>query len=121
MHVLAMFLFFALGILALSMIVERALNTSDELRALVFAGVGIALAWAVDFNLWSMWRLHQRADWLGVTLSGLFLAGGAYAWYVVLGFFSGLQRKFHDEAATLEKTEHVQGLATVPLHTRRTG
>jgi len=112
MHVFALFLFFALGVTTVSMVAERILNTAEELRAVILVGLGVGLAWAVDFNLWSMWNLHARADWLGITLSGAFVGGGAYFWHVVLGFFSGLLRKFHDEAATLEKTEQIHGLAT---------
>jgi hypothetical protein len=109
MFVFAMFMFFALGVMIAAMFIDSLLNLARELRAVVLAGIGIGLAWAVDFNLWSLWHLHARRQWLAVTLTGLFLAGGAYFWHVLLGFFSGLLRKYHDEAATLEKTQQIYG------------
>ena len=115
MHVFALYLFFALGVMAVSMMAERILDSADEFRAFMLVGLGVGLAWAADFNLWSVWNLHPRANWLGITLSGAFIGEGAYFWHVTLGFFSGLLRKFHDEAATLEKSEQVHGLATSRL------
>ena len=112
MHVFGLFVIFGLGVMALAMFAESILNVAKELRALVLVGLGVGLAWAVDFNLWSLWHFHARAGWLEVTLTGLFLGGAAYFWSVILGFFSGLLRKFHDEAATLEKTQQIQGIAT---------
>lgn len=112
MHVFGVFMLFGLGVMALGMFAESILNIAQELRAVVLVGIGIGLAWAVNFNLWSLWHFPARAGWLGVTLTGLMIGGAAYFWTVVLGFFSGLLRKFHDEAAALEKTEQVQGVAT---------
>jgi hypothetical protein len=103
---------FGLGVMALAMFAESILNIAQELRALMLVGIGIGLAWAVDFNLWSLWHFQARTGWLEVTLTGVFLGGAAYFWSVILGLFSGLLRKFHDEAATLEKTQQVQGIAT---------
>jgi len=113
MHVFAMMLFFTLGVTVLSMFAERMLNWAVEIRPIVLVGLGIGLAWAVDFNLWSMWGLHARAGWLAVTMTGLFIGGGAYLWHIVLGFVSGLLRKYHDQAATLEKTEQIHGVPEV--------
>jgi hypothetical protein len=94
---------FGLGVRALAMFGESILNIAHELRALVLACIGVGLAWAVDFNLWSLWHFQARAGWLGVTLTGLLLCGAAYFWTVILGFFSGLLGKLHDEATTLER------------------
>jgi hypothetical protein len=115
MHAFAMFLFFALGVMIAAMFVDSLLSLARELRAVVIAGIGIGLAWAVDFNLWTLWHMHARSEWLAVALTGLFLAGGAYFWHVVLGFFSGLFRKFRDGVATLEKTQQVHGLGAEGL------
>jgi hypothetical protein len=115
MHVFAMFVFFSLGVMAVSMFGESLLNIAQELRAVVLVAIGIGLAWAVDFNVWSLWHLHARAPWVAVTLTGAFLGGGAYFWHAILGFFSGLLRKFHDQAAALEKTEHLQGLESAGI------
>jgi hypothetical protein len=68
MFVFAMFMFFALGVMIAAMFIDSLLNLARELRAVVLAGIGIGLAWAVDFNLWSLWHLHARRQWLAVTL-----------------------------------------------------
>ncbi|HEY5355751.1 MAG TPA: hypothetical protein VIK57_25200 [Streptosporangiaceae bacterium] len=39
------------------------------------------------------------------------IAGAAYLWRDLLGFFSGLSRKFTDQAKTMEKTEHLRRVA----------
>jgi hypothetical protein len=52
-----------------------------------------------------------RGSAIGVTLTGLIIAGAAYFWHEILAFFGGLSRKFTDEAATLEKTEHLRRVA----------
>jgi hypothetical protein len=98
--------------MALAIFAESILNIAQELRALMLVGIGIGLTWAVDFNLWSLWHFQARTSWLEVTLTGVFLGGAAYFCSVILGLFSGLLCKFHDEAATLEKTQQVQGIAT---------
>ena len=52
-----------------------------------------------------------RGSAIGVTLTGLIIAGAAYFWHEILAFFGGLSRKFTDEAATLGKTEHLRRVA----------
>ena len=115
MHVFAMFVFFSLGVMAVSMLAERVLNVAQELRAVALVGIGTGLAWAVDFNLWSLWHVHARAPWVAVTLTGVFLGGGAYFWHAVVGSFAGLLRKLHDQAAALEKAEQVRGLESAGI------
>ncbi len=112
MYVFAILAALGLGVMLVTMFAERVLNFAHELHAIALAGIGIGLAWAVDFNLWALWHLHARAGWVGVTLTGLAVGGVGYLWYVLLGFFSGLLRKFHDEAASLEKAQGVHGLPT---------
>ena len=112
MHVFSLFLFFALGV-TVSMVAERLLNTAEELRAVILVGLGVGFGVGGRFQpMVDVEPAPAPAGWLGITLSGAFVGGGAYFWHVVLGFFSGLSRKFHDEAATLEKTEQIHGLAT---------
>ncbi|MER3452794.1 MAG: hypothetical protein C4344_03765, partial [Acidimicrobiia bacterium] len=110
MHEFAILVALGLGTMLVTMFAERLMNLAQELRAIALAGVGIGLAWAVDFNLWRLWGLPAREDWVAVTLTGLGVAGVGYLWHVLLEFFAGLARKFHDEAASLEKTADVHGL-----------
>jgi len=104
MDVFAVLLLFGLGLAALVMLGHRYVTMAREAWAFVTIGLGIGLAWLADFNMWSLWQLHVREPWIGVTLTGLVLAGIAYFWHEILGFFRGLERKYNDEAETLERT-----------------
>lgn len=107
MHFFAAFLFLALGVMALTMLGERAYRLSREVRAFVAAGWGIGLAWLANFDMWAGWAIpHLRYRWVGVTLSGLALGGTALLTYAVFGFFFGLRRKLDDQAELLERPEH---------------
>jgi drug/metabolite transporter (DMT)-like permease len=107
MYVFGMAVLFGLGIMCTARWVEQPVRQFRDrmpfdLYPMVQLGIGIGLAWAVDFNLWRLWHLPMRADWLGVTLTGVALAGIAQFFTEVLAMFSGLGRKLHDEAETIE-------------------
>ena len=52
-----------------------------------------------------------RADWIGVTVSGLVVAGIALFWREVLGLIGSLFRKYADEAAELERQHGLRRIA----------
>ena len=68
-------------------------------------------AWLADLNMWALWDVRVREPWIGVTLTGLVLAGVAYFWTEILGFFRGLERKYNDEAAAIEKDRGLRQVA----------
>lgn len=107
-------LLLGLGALALIALGDRYLMMTAArpgLWALAAIIVGIGLAWLADFNVWELWGLPVREDWIGVTLTGLMLSGFAHFWRDVLGLFSGLVRKYNDEAAVLEKSQDLRRAA----------
>ncbi len=104
MHVFAVLFFFGLGVMALTMLGSR-YASRREVRALTAILIGIALAWLADFNIWTAWGIHLRYAWVGVTLTGVALAGTALLVHAILGFFAGLHRKFDDQAEALERQE----------------
>lgn len=104
MHVFAVLLFFGFGVMALAMVGSRYANRR-EVRAISAVLIGIALAWLADFNIWAQWGVHVRYDWVGVTLTGVALAGTALLVQSILGLFAGLHRKFDDQAEALERQE----------------
>ena len=54
----------------------------------------------------------ERSVWVRMAFgAALALAGVAYFWTEVLGFFRGLERKYNDEAAALEKTQGLRQVA----------
>jgi hypothetical protein len=59
-----------LGAFALAMVVDRSLSIATEFCAFVLVGFGIGAAWLVDFDVWQLWSIRARADWIGVTPSG---------------------------------------------------
>jgi hypothetical protein len=113
MYVFAIAALLGLGILALAMIAERYVLSSErrEWWMVLLVALGIVAAWVTEFNMWGLWGVAVRADWIGITLTGLALAGLAVAWYEVLRLLTGLERKLHGEAATLEKAEGLRRVA----------
>jgi len=113
MYVFTIAALLGLGILALAMIVERYVTSSERrdwwMALLVVLGIGAA--WITNFSIWGLWGVAVRADWVGVTLTGLALGGLAMAWHEVLRLITGMERKLHDEAATLEKAEGLRRVA----------
>ena len=108
MYVFALVVFSGLGIMCVArwagpstrQIRERA---GVNVHAVLEVFLAIGLAWAVNFNVWSLWHLPVRADWVGVTFTGLLIAGTSQFFTEVLEMFSGLGRKLNDEAETMER------------------
>jgi hypothetical protein len=112
MHFFAILLFMSFGVIALTAVSERAGGIAHvpwkrrEARPVLAGGWGVGLAWLANFNMWSGWAIgHLRYAWVGVTLTGVALAGTALLAYAVFGFFAGLNRKFNDQAEQIEKSE----------------
>jgi drug/metabolite transporter (DMT)-like permease len=107
MYVFGIAVLFALGVMCVARCVERPLQGLRErvplsLYPLVEVALGIGLAWAVHFDLWSLWHIPMRADWIAVTLTGVALGGIAHFFTEVLAMFTGLGRKLQDEAEIIE-------------------
>ena len=107
MHVFAILVLFGLGVAAGVVFLDRvfARFLVREAWALLAVGTGIALAWLANFDMWAQWGVPVRASWIGITLTGLALGGVAYFFHEVLGFFTGLHRKYEDEAEVIEHTK----------------
>lgn len=111
MYVFGTFILFALGVMGLTMFAERYLARVRELGPVAAVALGIGLAWVADFNLWTLWSLPVRENWIGVTLTGLALGGVAVFAHGVLGLFSGIARKASDEADVLEHRPELRSAA----------
>ncbi|MGE5292970.1 MAG: hypothetical protein ACM3ML_38470 [Micromonosporaceae bacterium] len=111
MYAFAVMILAGLAVLAVASIGSRFVAIAGEIRALVLVLLGVGAAWLVNVDLFKAWAFPTRASWIGVTLTGLMIAGAAYFWYAILSFFGGLSRKFTDEAETIEKTEHLRRVA----------
>jgi hypothetical protein len=106
MHAFALFLFFALGVMALNMFGERYLHQARDRWVFMACAFGIGLAWLANLNMWTAWNIgNLRYQWVGVTMTGLAMGGGATFLHAVTEFFSGLHRKFHDQAEVMEQHE----------------
>jgi hypothetical protein len=111
MYVFAVAALLGLGVMAVAMIVERYLTIVQEFFAFVVAVLGIGAAWLADFNIFSLWGIGVRYEWVGIALTGLALAGIAQVWHVVLGVFTGLGRRYNDEAESIEKSQGLRRVA----------
>jgi hypothetical protein len=111
METFAVLMLFGLGLLVSVMLAHRYVELARESWAFVTVVLGIGLAWLADLDMFRNWQLHVREHWIGVTLTGLALAGLAHFWHEVLGFFGGLERKYNDEAAALEKSQDLRRVA----------
>ncbi len=103
MSVFAIAMLLGLGIAASVVAFDRARPVARAVWAVLAVLGGIGLAWAANFNLWSLWHVPVREGWIGITLTGVALGGIAYGFHELLGFFAGLHRKHDDEAAVLEQ------------------
>jgi hypothetical protein len=111
MYAFAIMALLGLGALAVMKIFNRYLSFASELQALVLVLLGIGGAWLVNVSLFTAWGIPVRASWIGITLTGLVIAGAAYFWGAILDFFGGLSRKTVDEAETLEKSNGLRRVA----------
>jgi hypothetical protein len=111
MRVFGLLLLSGLGVMAVANFADRFLSVVHELWTIAATGLGIGFAWLADFNLWKLWHLAVREDWIGVTLTGLILGGLAVFWRELVGFFASLSRKFTDEAVAIEKGQELRRVA----------
>ncbi len=116
MHIFGIALLFGLGIMSVARWLEHPLawlreKTRISVFPLVEVALGIALAWAVDFNIWRLWDVPMRADWVALTLTGVALGGISHFFTEILNMFSGLGRKLNDEAKTIESPTSLQRVA----------
>lgn len=111
MFAFALMALLGLAVLAVTAIVSRYLPISAEIRAFTLAALGVGAAWLIDLDLFAVLDVATRDSAIGVTLTGLMIGGAAYFWQEILAFFTGLARKLGDEAATLEKSEHLHRVA----------
>ena len=111
MFAFAMMALLGLAVLAVTAIVSRFLSISAEIRAFALAALGVGAAWLIDLDLFGVLGIDTRHTAIGVTVTGLMIGGAAYFWQEILSFFTGLARKLGDEAATLEKSEHLRRVA----------
>ncbi len=111
MYVFAVAALLGLAVVAIAMIAERYLNIVQEFFAFVVAALGIGAAWLADFNIFSLWGIGVRYQWVGIGLTGLALAGIAQVWRAILGLLTGLIRRYNDEAESIEKSQGLRRVA----------
>jgi hypothetical protein len=101
-----------LAVLAVVHIFDRFISIAPEFKALAMVGLGIGAAWLLNVNyLAGLMLVGARGGWVGITLTGVIVAGVAYFFDAFLGFFAGLTRKHTDQARTIEKGEHLRRVA----------
>ena len=114
MRFFAVFMFLSLSVMGLTILGDRLVQRRPDVRAFLAGSWGVALAWLANFNMWTGWHIGDlRYDWVGVTLTGVALGGTAIALHAIVRFFTGLHRKFDDQAEQLERQElgHVQPMS----------
>jgi hypothetical protein len=111
MYVFAILALLGVGAFAVAAFADRYLSMAREFWAMTCVAFGIGAAWLADFNLWSLWHLPVRAEWIGVTLSGLAIGAVAFASYGAAHFVSTVSRKVTDEAVTIEQEKGLRRAA----------
>jgi hypothetical protein len=111
MYAFAMMALLGLAILVVAKIGNHYLKQIAGAWAFVLVALGIGAAWLTSLNLFSIWSIPVRNSDIGVTLTGILLAGVAYFWREVLGMFGGLYRKYTDEAKLMEHSETLRRVA----------
>ncbi len=111
MYAFGMMALLGLAVLVVAKIGERYLRQVPGALAFLLVALGVGAAWLVNLNLFAVWSIPVRNSDIAVTVTGILLAGFAYFWREILGFFGGLYRKFTDEARTIEKTENLRRVA----------
>lgn len=102
----AVFLFFSFAVVALTMLGARSYRRLHELRTFASIFWGVSLAWLANLNMWSAWHIGGlRYGWVGVTLTGIGIAGTALVLHAVTAGLSSLHRKLDDEADQIESAE----------------
>ncbi|HEU5161027.1 MAG TPA: hypothetical protein VFU43_28780 [Streptosporangiaceae bacterium] len=111
MYIFAIAVLLGLAVTAVSLLIARFISMATELWALLLIALGVGAAWLADFSMFTGWDIPVRENWIGITMTGLVLAGFAEAWYVVLRLLRGLERKYNDEAAFLEREKGLRRVA----------
>jgi TctA family transporter len=111
MYGLGLVLLTALAVFAIASIVNRYLEIAREFIAATHVLLGIGAAWLAKMDLFSMWTTPARGPWIGMTLTGVAIGGAAMVWRESVAFMSGLERKFHDEAESIERAEGIRRVA----------
>jgi hypothetical protein len=101
----------ALAVYAVASIVNRNVQVAREFVAATHVLLGLGAAWLANVNLFNMWAAPVRNHGIGVILTGMAIGGFAIVWREGVEFMAGLERKFHDEAETLEKAEGIHRVA----------
>jgi hypothetical protein len=108
MHPFALALFLAFAAMALAGWVCRTFPVLRHHLFLVVLGFGVGAAWLADLNLWNLWGIAVRREWIGVTLTGLAIGGMGAVAHAVLEPLAAVGRKTMDEAEVLERSEHLR-------------
>lgn len=111
MYAFGIMVLLGLAILMVAKIGSHYLKQISGAWAFVLVALGVGAAWLADLNLFGIWSIPVRSNEIGVTLTGILLAGVAYAWREILGLFGGLYRKYTDESKIMEHSETLRRVA----------
>ena len=100
-----------LAVLAVTKVANRYVSLAAGAWEFMLVALGVGAAWLINLNLFATWDIPVRSSQNAVTITGVMVAGAAYFWRPVLDFFTGLSRKFTDEAATIEQSQHLRRVA----------
>jgi hypothetical protein len=106
MTFLAVILFVALAVMALTSVGLRAFRRYSHIRTATAIFWGVSLAWLANLNMWTSWHIAGlRYGWVGVTVTGIAVAGTALVLSAATGTLASLRRKLEEQAEAIEATE----------------
>ena len=111
MDIFAIALLIGVGIWVFGMVFDRFLTLYREFWPIATILAGIGFAWLIDFNMFALYDLGVREEWIGIVVTGLMLGGIGLFWREFIGLLGSLFRKYSDEAETLEREHHLRRVA----------
>ena len=108
MYVFTMVVLLGLAVAAVCAVTDRFVVRVPEIRTGSLLILGIAFAWIADFNVFALWAMPLRENWMEIGATGLILGGIGLVSYEVVAYLGSLMRKIHDEALTIERTEQLR-------------
>lgn len=91
-----------LAVYAVVALIRQLGETSRALRIFLDLALGLTVAWATDYSMFTGWGVNLRSLWMGPVATGLVIGGVAVLWTELVGLVTSYARRSYDEATEIE-------------------